>query len=291
MSWIARNKSRLFVAFLFLLSFLIYQANTKDERDQNWLDKSLLFITAPVQHAMVWAVDGVVSAWNDYVWLVDVAEENKKLKKHIGELQAKLVDYDETVSENERLRSLVNMSARLRGYSTVGARVIALSTSPSSQVIRVDVGSSDGVSLGDVVLSGSGLAGRVTAVGYNYSEAQLIIDSRSSVDVADYRSRARGMIKGQGVEDICLVDHLVRTADVKLGDRMLTSGIGGTYPPGLLVGTVVSVTSPKVGVFRKAFIEPSTDFSTLEEVLVLRRKGSFEPGEEQGGVNHVQEQR
>ncbi len=272
MKWLARNGSKLFVLGLFILAFLIYQANSKGVREQNWLDKSLLFVTAPAQRAFVWLIDEAGTIWNDYVWLLGVADENKKLKQRIDELESKLVEYDETSAENKRLRALMGMSSKLRGYSMQAGRVIALSTSPSSQVVRIDIGSLDGVGEGDAVLSGSSLVGRVTGVTGGYAEVQLIIDARSSVDALDQRSRARGMVRGQGVDDTCLVDHVVRTADIKEGDRMVTSGIGGAFPPGLLVGTVVSVTSPKVGVFRKVLMTPVTDFSTVEEVLVVKNR-------------------
>lgn len=274
MKWLARNGSKLFVAGLFLLAFLIYQANSKDARAQNWLDRSLMFVTAPLQHAFVWIIEGSASIWNDYVWLVDVAEENKELKDRVAKLEAKLVKYDEIAAQNNRLRAMVSMSETLPAYSAIGARVIAISTFPSSQVIRIDAGASDGVGVDDVVLSGAGLVGRITGVTGGYAEVQLLIDSRSSVDAIDKRTRARGMIKGQGVDDVCLVDHVVRTADIKEGDLMLTSGVGGAFPPGLLVGKIVSVSSPKVGVFRKVLMKPSTDFSTLEEVLVINKLAS-----------------
>jgi len=85
-------------------------------------------------------------------------------------------------------------------------------------------------------------------------------------------------VRGQGVDELCMLDHLVRTADAKKGDQVVTSGIGGLYPAGLTVGTVISVTSPQVGVFRKAEIEPAVDFELLEEVLVVLKQDPEEVG-------------
>jgi hypothetical protein len=104
--------------------------------------------------------------------------------------------------------------------------------------------------------------------------------------VISQRSRARGIVRGRGEDEVCSVDHLVRTADVQVGDVMVTSGVGGALPPGLRVGTVVIATAPNVGVFREAELEPVVEFESLEEVLIVTTRP--EPSakgkqEEEGG--------
>lgn len=270
MTWFQRNRGRMLVAGLFLLAFGLLQARLKATHERSWFDRALVTISAPVQEAVVWLVDGSVDLWTDYVWLVGVEQDNERLRRRVGELQRRLSGLSELRAENERLRGLVGMAGSLPGRSMVAAEVIALGTSPATQVVRIDVGQDDGVASGDVVLAGTGLVGRVSDATGAYADVQLLIDPRSAVDVVDRRSRARGMVRGQGAGAACLVDHLVRTADVVEGDELVTSGIGGLFPAGLAVGVVTEVTSPKVGVFRSAELDPRVDFSILEEVLVIR---------------------
>jgi len=267
MTWFQRNRGRLLVAGLFLLAFLLFQARLKATAERSWFDRVLVTISAPVQNAVVRVVDGSVELWSDYVWLVGVEEENDRLRTRISDLERQLSGQSELRAENDRLRVLVGMAHRLPGRSMIASKVIALGTSPATQVVRVDVGEDEGVTAGDVVLAG---IGRVVGTTGSYADVQLLIDPRSAVDVVDRRSRARGMVRGQGAGAPCLVDHLVRTADVVEGDELVTSGIGGLFPAGLPVGKLTEVTSPKVGVFRSATMSPQVDFSVLEEVLVIR---------------------
>ncbi len=278
MSWFHRNRMRVLVAGLFLSSFLLFQARVTGPHEQTWFDRALVFISAPVQKAVVWLLDGTVGLWTDYVWLVGVERDNERLRYRIEELERRLARQAEYEAENLRLRELVSMAGRLPGQRLVAARVVGLGTSPAAQVIRIDAGSDDGLEVGDAVMSGAGLVGRVSGVVGDYAQVQLVIDGRSAVDVVVQRTRSRGIVRGQGVDELCMLDHLVRTADVKKGDQVVTSGIGGLYPAGLTVGTVISVTSPQVGVFRKAEIEPAVDFEVLEEVLVVLKQDPEEVG-------------
>jgi rod shape-determining protein MreC len=272
MTWFARNRSRLLVAGLFLFAFVLFQARLRSPHEQSWFDRSLVTITAPLQAAVVWLVDGSVELWDEYLWLVSVEQDNESQRVRLAELEREMAGWRACDAENRRLRALVKMAARMPEHSLVAARVIGLGTSPASHVIRIGVGSDDGIGQGDAVLGGAGLVGRVTGVTAGAAEVQLLTDVRSAVDVISQRSRAHGILRGQGQNERCLLDHLVRTADVAEGDVVVSSGIGGTVPPGLPVGTIASVTAPRVGVFRKAEIAPTVDFDLLEEVLVITRK-------------------
>ncbi|MBN2493172.1 MAG: rod shape-determining protein MreC [Deltaproteobacteria bacterium] len=261
------------VAGLFLFAFLLLQAGLKDAEEQNALDRGLLWASGPLQNAFVWLIDGAAGLWKDYVWLLDVREENDGLKSQVEVLQRELANQKEVLAENERLRELVSMRQTLGAHRVVAARIIGVGTSPISRFIQIDVGSDDGIKPGDAVVASVGLAGRCTSVVAAYSEVQLIIDPRSAVAVTTQRSRARGIVRGMGRDELCKVDHLVRTADVEEGDLLVTSGLGGVYPPGLPVGTVTTTTTPKVGVFRHADMAPVVDFRKIEEVLVILAAG------------------
>jgi rod shape-determining protein MreC len=281
MSWVSRNRVRLLIAGLLLFAFLLFTAHMKDSRKLNWLDKALLWVTAPVQKSFVWMIDGAASLWEDYIYLVGLREENQVLKAKLEQLERELARLGEVRAENIRLKELVHMRERLGETGMVAARVVSVATSPVSRTIRVDVGSDDGVSVGDAVVAGAGLVGRVSGTVGGYSEVLLMVDSRSAVAVIDQRSRARGIVRGRGEDEVCSVDHLVRTADVQVGDVMVTSEVGGAFPPGLQVGSIVIATSPNVGVFREAELEPVVEFESLEEVMIVTTRPEPPAEEEQ----------
>ncbi len=258
----------------------------KAGRSLNWLDKSLLWVSAPVQKAIVWVIDGAAGLWTDYVYLVGLCEENQQLQARVEELEREFARFGEVQAENVRLKDLVHMRERLGETGVVAARVVSVGISPVSRTIRIDVGSDDGVFVGDAVVAGAGLVGRVSGTVGRYSEVLLMVDSRSAVAAIIQRSRARGIVRGRGEDEVCSVDHLVRTADVRAGDVVVTSGVGGAFPPGLQVGSIVIATSPNVGVFREAELEPAVEFESLEEVMIVTtRPGS--PAEVEKGQEEV----
>lgn len=269
MPWLSKNRIRFFVAGMLVFALLLLQAGIKNPNDRNWMDRALMTISAPLQNGMVWVVDGAAGLWKDYVWLVDVQDENSNLRRQVADLERQLARQEETQAENERLTSLVEMRHSLAGERVRGARVVGVGTSPAARVIRINLGSDDGVKTGQAVLAGAGLVGRVSSVIGGYAEVLLLVDVRSAVDVIVQRSRIRGIARGQGLDEGCTVDHVVRTADIRVGDRLVTSGLGGLFPKGLLVGTVIRTTAPDVGVFRGADMKPAVDFEGLEEVLVV----------------------
>ncbi|MBW1807335.1 MAG: rod shape-determining protein MreC [Deltaproteobacteria bacterium] len=269
MSWFQRNRIRLLVAGLLFFSLLLFLAHMKERREQNWFDRALLWLTSPIQNAIVWTIDGVASTWKGYIYLVGVEEENQLLKKQLDQAKRGNARLAELETENQRLRALVNMQQVLGQEKIIAARVIGVNTSPVARTIRVNVGSSAGVKIGDAVVSGVGLVGRVSTVVTGYATVRLIVDGSSAVDAVIRRSRARGIVRGQGEDEACSLDYLVRTADVEVGDEVVTSGIGGVFSAGLKVGRIASVTSPSVGPFREAVLQPEVDFQTLEEVLVV----------------------
>lgn len=276
MSWWHRNRLRLCWAGLLILALVLFQAGLKDAAKRNWFDRALLWITAPIQHTVVWVADGASNIWHDYIALVGVREENRALRQQLELLQRRLIRDREIEAENLRLQALLDLKHSHSWGHTIAARVVAVGTSPVARTIRIDAGSNQGVSVGDAVVGGRGLVGRVTSVVGGWAEVRLIVDGRSAVSAVNQRSRARGIIRGQGENDLCSIDYLVRTADVRIGDRLVTSVVGGVFPPGILIGEVSAVAAPEVGVFRQASLKPSERFDRLEEVLVIPAQGSSE---------------
>jgi rod shape-determining protein MreC len=267
---------RILVAGLWLLALLLFISNTKPEANRNPLDRLLVAVSAPIQKALVWAVDGLGRLWSGYVFLVGVEDENERLRRERLQMDLLRAERDQLAMENQRLRLLVDLRSDLESPSVRGARVIAFGSSPAARSVRLDVGAADGVRTGDAVVCAEGLVGRIGRVEAHVADVQLVSDARFVLDVIIGAQRSRALLKGQGEDDRCVLEYVRRTDPVTVGDEVISSGLTEGVPAGLKVGTLHHLSTPSVGLFRAAEMAPAVDFGRLEEVLVLLRPAAGE---------------
>jgi len=153
----------------------------------------------------------------------------------------------------------------------VAARVIGGDATGLSRTLLLSQGSSVGLHPEMAVLSTDGVVGKLITVSPNASRVLLVSDRNSGLDAIDQRSRARGIVAGV-TDDGLIMKYVDRTGDVKPGDAIITSGMDGIFPGGLLVGQVVRVSQEGPGLFLNIEIKPAVDFSKLEELLVLTER-------------------
>ena len=232
------------------------------------LDSLGISLVAPIS-------SGAGSVWralSRYLWALThlraLLKENERLRRQLEEERARNVRLEEYFRENRRLLSLLRMKPRMR-WRTTAARVVGRSLSNWSKVVVIDKGRKDGVRPGDVVMAGGALVGRVTEAGRSVSRVLLITDRQSGVGAMVQRSRELGIVKGTGGR-LCVMQYLRKEADVRRGDRVITSGVGSIFPEGILVGRVVAVRyDPERGTL-SAVVKPSADLVGVEEVFVVK---------------------
>lgn len=227
----------------------------------------VLYSVAPVLRAGELVRSGSVGIWNGYVNLIHSARENRELKKQLTDTQGRLVVLQEAEHENQRLRELLNFSSerQLRG---VTAAVIGSDPSGWIRGVVIDKGRDDGVMPGMAVIHPQGVVGQVVSVAPHAARVLLVSDHSSGVDVLMHTSRARGIVEGAG-ERACELTFLAKDIQVQVGEQVVTSGMDGIYPKGLLVGHVTQVGEAAVGLFQPIEVRPSVDLTRLEEVLVV----------------------
>ena len=256
---------------LLALPLFFFVSTGKAGRDWSWAGRAFSLATYPVQWTVVGTLDGVQSAWRHYVALWGVAQENEALQAQVARLSVQVHHLQEAARENERLRQLLGARAELAPAEPLFAQVVATAPSPLFRSLRINRGSNDGVRLGAAVVAHAGVVGRIAAVGTHTADVMLLTDANSSADVLVQRSRARVRVRGRGGDDGLAMDaqYLERTADVEPGDVLLTSGLGNTFPKGLLVGRIEAVERRAFGLYQRAEVRPAVDFARLEEVFVL----------------------
>lgn len=214
------------------------------------------FSTRPVRGFIVWVTDLGVSR-----------SQLEQLRDQNLELRARIVELEEAGLENARLTALLDV-ARTEEIEAVGARVIGRPSSAWEGVITINRGSEDGVSEGQPVIGPFGLLGQTVEVSARSSKVRLITDQRSGVAAMVQRTRAEGIIRGS-VEGRITLDFLPADTELKPGDVVITSGMGGVYPKGLIVGEIAEVPPGSSAVLKSARVVPAGDPAVLEEVLVL----------------------
>jgi rod shape-determining protein MreC len=255
---------------LLLLPVLILNSSLKEPEDLNRFDHAVLRISSPLQAGVSWVIEGVGGIWHRYIWLVDVEDENEELRADNERLRQELAEARRIAADVEVLEELVGVRQKIAA-DTVGARVVAASLTPSFRIVRVKVDRGEReVEPGMAVINDDGLVGRILHAYGDYSDVLLLTDPASKVAVTIPRTKAHGVLRGLADSDSyrCEIDHL-EGEDVAVGDKVVTSGLGGAFPAGIEVGTVTAVNRVEYGLFQEVQVAPSVNFSDLGVLLVL----------------------
>ena len=258
---------------LVILPALVLRASLS-RGEPSGLDAALLRITSPLQAGVSWVVEGIGGVWSRYVALIDVESENRELRDENDRLRKELAAMARKAYDVEALEDLVAVKKRTPA-DTIGARVIGAPLSPQFRVlrIRIDRGDRD-VQPGMPVIVGAGPVGRIDKVYGDYADVLLISDPGSKIEVVIPRTGGRGLLIGVGRGDsyACKIEWLERNlrpeGKVAVGDEVVTSGLGASFPPGLVVGKVSKVNGDD-GMFQSLEVEPTVDVSRVRAVMVL----------------------
>ena len=200
--------------------------------------------------------------------LVRLRQRNAELEAEVANLQTEVIALQQQVTEVELLSALLDFARGQRENEYLAATVVFRDPRPFQRYVVIDVGTDDGILSGMPVVGPAGLIGRVDAVTANAARVQLITDPASSVNVRIQPSDATAVLVGSLTGDLSL-DLVPVDANIGAGDLVLTSGLGGNYPPNILIGQVASVRGEATALFQQAAIQPAADFNRLDIVLVI----------------------
>ncbi len=243
-----------------------------DGGDMSWFSGTLLDVAAPVQKVLAMPADFVRDTWIEYIDLIRVREENAELRSRVAELAEESLQLREALVASGRLQSIAEMHNKFE-TPMLPSELVGVDASPWFRSALLDRGQMHGVRAGMPVISEQGLVGLVRATSTTAARTMLLLDRQSALDGTVQRSRTRGIVRGLGTERLEF-EFVARGQDVLEGDILMTSGLGGVYPKGLRIGTVVEVLSPDAQLMQKALVSPSVDFGRLEQVFVMLRRGA-----------------
>ena len=229
-----------------------------------------------VLSTIVYPIQTIASLPSDAsYWLHDFFQDRKQLREKNTVLEAgkllssvRLQKLQALERENMRLRELLGSSFRLRERVLV-AELLTIDLDPFSQQVVINKGKRYGVFVGQSVLDETGVMGQVTEVTSFSSRVVLLTDPSHGIPVQINRNGLRAVATGRGLGKTLQLDHLPHNADVREGDLLVTSGLGGRFPIGYPVGTVVSINYPKGKAFAEVAVKPAAHLATSREVLLV----------------------
>ncbi|MBZ0158542.1 rod shape-determining protein MreC [Candidatus Methylomirabilis sp.] len=269
-----RYRRTLVLPTALLLAFVLMTLQARSGSSLALLTKQILLAPiSPLLRLATKSFEVSATLWNDYVDLRRVRRDNQFLKEEIRQLRIEMGELHETALEHARLSRLLQMNNQV-GTKAVVAKVIGKDATNWFRTILIDRGADRGIQRHMAVVTTEGLVGRVVDVTPFTARVQLITDPESAVGVLTERGRVIGVAAGSHW-DVIQIKYLPLMADVAVGDRIITSGMGGIFPKGIPVGKVVRSSRPTNGtLFQSIEAQPHADFSRLEEVMVLARPPS-----------------
>jgi rod shape-determining protein MreC len=282
----------LFVAVVFAHLVLI-SAQAKTARGMSMLSSIAFGTLAGIQGVATSAVGGVKHAWQDYFALQEIRQQNEQLQQQVGQLQIALQQERTEATQSRSLQDLLTLKRELP-LATKSARVIGYGPGLAFRTMNIDKGTDDGLLPDMAVIAPSGVVGRVYWASPGFSKVQLLIDRNAAAGAIVERSRVQGVVEGNPVRFGLLLKYVSSTADIKVGDRVVTSGIDGIFPAatelpssgdassatggfpkGFVIGQIESL-EKRGGQYDNVVVRPAVDFSTLESVLVVLKRPTGE---------------
>ena len=234
-------------------------------------------LLAPFQEAIASSSRFIKGIWRHYFSLVQVSQENDRLKKQLNRAEEMKNAWVEARLANDRLRRLMGMGQAF-AQQVVYAEVIGRDPTAWFKTIIIDKGAKDNVAVGMPVVVPEGIVGQIVDVSGHYAKVLLIVDQNSAVDALVQRTRARGLLKGE-FADQCRLEYVLRKEDVRMGDVIVTSGLDDVFPKGLRIGEIKDISGAPTEMFYTITVAPFVDFEKLEDLLILPAPEKMVPGD------------
>ena len=228
---------------------------------------------APFQRAAAAVSGGVASLWEDYANIDAILEENQQLSEENASLRSQMVDYDKLKAENEAYKALANIQEQHPEMSYTSSFVIGRDPLDEFGGFTLDKGTADGVAVNDAVISDRGyLLGMVVEADPTSCKVMTILHPSFNAAGVVSRTRENGILNGNttyAADGLCTLTNLERSTETHAGDQVITTGLGGVFPPDLLVGTVQDVVPETSGKSSIAVVRPGADPRTAKHVFIV----------------------
>lgn len=264
-----RRQDIIILAALLLISVTLLGSNLKGRQPVSLAENAAITLLSPFQEAVGWVVTSSFGVWDRYVYLVDLKKENTRLINLSDKLAFENLLLVERLKNYQRLDSLLAFPS-LDETPFEAAQVIGRDPTDRSKILILNKGTKHGIAANMPVVTHRGVVGRIVSAGWSSSKTLLITDVRSAVDGIAQETRDSLVAVGSNSPTL-EVKYLSFNSKAKNGDIVISSGLGGIFPKGLLIGALENITPVSGSLFLSAQLRPAEDFGRLEEALILKQ--------------------
>ncbi len=251
-----------------ILVLLVVLSNT-ELSSVSYLGNAINAIVMPIQNGYTYLKNGIAGNTSFFTNIEQLSDENEKLKQENSELEQQLRELEIIKAQNATLKEYLELTEKYTSYTTIPAYIINKDTSNYSATFIINVGTEDGIAENMIVIADKGLVGHVISVTKNTAKVQTIIDPSSAISITFGSTGDTAICKGTLETNNLRATYISTSAEILENDTVCTSGMGGIYPKGIMVGTVSKIENTKNITDRYATITPAVDFNKLETVLVI----------------------
>lgn len=274
-----KGKYGYFIVLIVVVVIVILSYTIKTDRKLNTFESLVKDCVVEVQKLFYTPIRNFSTMLDDFFSLKDVLEENKILKSNIEKMESLEAENTELKHEIDKMKEELNIDHVLSDYDYLNATVVSRNSLYWYNTLTIDKGSHNGIEEGMVVINSTGLIGKIENVSTFSSDVKLITtndtNNKISVTVTNGDSNLTGLINAYDYNDGYLkVEGISNTATVNVGDLVYTSGLGGVFPSGILIGTVDSITTDVYDLSKIINVKPSADFDDINYVTILKRADS-----------------
>ena len=278
----------LLVSVIFLVALISF--SLRDRQNATLPEEIIKDTVGFAQGLVAKPTNYITSIFSNIESLLNTYEENKRLKMRLEDfavLQAKVHDL---VTENASLQELVDKEESLRDYERLHATVIARNPDQWEEKIILNKGSAHGVERNMAVMTARGLIGKIILVTPFTSEVELLYTNNSNYRVSALvqgeKGDVHGLIEGFEAErNELILKRIDSSVKIEVGEKVISSGLGGIFPKGILIGEVTEITTDDFGLTKMAYVKPAADFSLLDEVIIAKRTITLIDGQDGSGTN------
>lgn len=269
-----KNKTKVLILILTIVLAAIMAFSTLPFKNAGVISNAFGVIITPLQKGVGTIVDATEGFFKYFIDMKNLERKNTDLKEEISALNASLRDMTDLQSENEQLRSLLELKQRNSDKKYIASEVSSRNFNNWYCILTLDKGTDDGAALNDVVLTNDGVVGYIYEIGTSWSKVVGIIDSTSSAASIAKRTGDKSVVEGDVnlmQNGQCKMPYIPKESGILTGDEIYTSGDGGVYPEGLYIGTVEEIVNSDDGMSKEAIIKTGASPYDVKCVFILKK--------------------
>ena len=261
------NRPTLFIVLLLIAALFFFLFNLRKPYSTSPAQESVFSLSSVVHKTANTILSFPVDLWQKYVYLLNTEEKNRILIEQNKSLRQENILLRETAIANKRLRTLLDFKEKTP-LRLLAAEVVSVDTSLYFKTVFIDKGENDGVKKDLAVITPSGVVGKIFKTSPSSSMVMLLIDQNFALDTLIQNTRTRAVVEGLGISK-CKLKYVLFSEPASLGDLVVSSGLEGVFPKGLLIGEIVHIAGKTAAIFQDITVEPMVEFDKLEEVFIV----------------------